>query len=65
MQQRREEIRAKTARLAELKQQRTLRASQSTASRQSVGGANEVRHPPATARKAAELEQYADAPCVA
>ena len=42
MQQRREEILAKTARLAELKQQRKLRASQANASRQSIGGASEV-----------------------
>lgn len=42
MQQRREEIIAKTAKLAELKRQRELRANQSNAGRQSVGGAPEV-----------------------
>lgn len=37
MQQRRDEILAKKAKLAELKRQRELRASQATASRASIG----------------------------
>lgn len=42
MQQRREEIIAKTAKLAELKRQRELRANQANATRQSLGGAADV-----------------------
>ena len=38
MQQRRDEILAKKAKLAELKRQRELRASQASAGRQSFGG---------------------------
>lgn len=37
-QQRRDEILAKRAKLAELKKQRELRANQATATRQSLGG---------------------------
>lgn len=40
MQQRRDEILAKKAKLAELKRQRELRAKESSASRQSLSGAN-------------------------
>jgi dynein intermediate chain len=43
MQQRREEILAKTAKLAELKRQRELRANQASSSRQSIGGTGDVR----------------------
>lgn len=42
MQQRRDEILAKKAKLAELKRQRELR-SNNTSSRQSIGGPSEVR----------------------
>lgn len=42
MQQRREEILAKKAKLAELKRQRELRASQASASRQSIGSTSEL-----------------------
>lgn len=42
MQQRRDEILAKKAKLAELKRQRELRASQATAGRQSLGGSADV-----------------------
>jgi dynein intermediate chain len=42
MQQRRDEILAKKAKLAELKRQRELRASQATSSRQSMGSPSEV-----------------------
>jgi dynein intermediate chain len=43
MQQRRDEILAKKAKLAELKRQRELRAKESSASRQSLGsGVNDV-----------------------
>jgi dynein intermediate chain len=45
MQQRREEILAKRAKLAELKRQRELRASQTTAGRQSIGVPSDVRFP--------------------
>lgn len=45
MQQRRDEILAKKAKLAELKRQRELRASQATAGRQSLGGTSDVSHP--------------------
>lgn len=43
MQQRRDEILAKKAKLAELKRQRELRASQTSAGRQSMGSPGEVR----------------------
>jgi len=46
MQQRREEILAKKAKLAELKRQRELRASQASTSRQSVGTTPDVRFAP-------------------
>jgi len=42
MQQRRDEILAKKAKLAELKRQRELRAREVSASRQSVGSAADV-----------------------
>lgn len=42
MQQRRDEILAKKAKLAELKRQRELRASQASAGRQSLGGQSDV-----------------------
>jgi len=42
MQQRRDEILAKKAKLAELKRQRELRANQATASRQSIGTPSDV-----------------------
>ena len=42
MQQRRDEILAKKAKLAELKRQRELRASQASAGRQSLGGSSDV-----------------------
>lgn len=42
MQQRRDEILAKKAKLAELKRQRELRASQATASRQGTGSPGDV-----------------------
>lgn len=42
MQQRREEILAKKAKLAELKRQRELRQKEFTAHRQSIGDASEV-----------------------
>lgn len=42
MQQRRDEILAKKAKLAELKRQRELRARDISSSRQSVGGSNDV-----------------------
>lgn len=45
MQQRRDEILAKKAKLAELKRQRELRASQSAAGRQSTGGPSDVSRP--------------------
>ena len=43
MQQRRDEILAKKAKLAELKRQRELRASQASAGRQSLGASSDVR----------------------
>jgi dynein intermediate chain, cytosolic len=43
MQQRRDEILAKKAKLAELKRQRELRAREVSASRQSIGNAADVR----------------------
>lgn len=42
MQQRRDEILAKKAKLAELKRQRELRASQANAGRQSIGSPGDV-----------------------
>jgi dynein intermediate chain len=42
MQQRRDEILAKKAKLAELKRQRELRAREASASRQSIGSAADV-----------------------
>jgi dynein intermediate chain len=42
MQQRRDEILAKKAKLAELKRQRELRASQATASRPGAGASSDV-----------------------
>ena len=42
MQQRRDEILAKKAKLAELKRQRELRAREVSAGRQSISGANDV-----------------------
>ncbi len=54
MQQRREEILAKTARLAELKQQRKLRAGQTTASRPSISGVGDVGFPYCTAPRQAK-----------
>lgn len=42
MQQRRDEIAAKKARLAELKRQRELRQQEFGASRQGIGGSDEV-----------------------
>lgn len=42
MQQRRDEILAKKAKLAELKKQRELRQSQASAGRHSLGGATDV-----------------------
>lgn len=42
MQQRRDEILAKKAKLAELKKQRELRQSQASAGRVSLGGASDV-----------------------
>lgn len=49
MENRRQEILAKTARLTELKRQRELRASQSNASRQSIGGgASDLKLPTAS-----------------
>ncbi|CRJ86047.1 hypothetical protein BN1723_000063 [Verticillium longisporum] len=45
MQQRREEILAKKAKLAELKRQRELRANQATATRQSIGSPSELIAP--------------------
>ncbi|KAH7359208.1 WD domain-containing protein [Plectosphaerella cucumerina] len=45
MQQRRDEILAKKAKLAELKRQRELRASQATSSRQSMGSPSELIAP--------------------
>jgi dynein intermediate chain len=45
MQQRRDEILAKKAKLAELKRQRELRAREVSASRQSIGSANDVGSP--------------------
>jgi dynein intermediate chain len=45
MQQRREEILAKKAKLEELKRQRALRAREASASRQSIGGSGDVRLP--------------------
>ncbi|CEJ94021.1 Putative Cytoplasmic dynein 1 intermediate chain 2 [[Torrubiella] hemipterigena] len=46
MQQRRDEILAKKAKLAELKKQRELRASQASAGRSSLGGAGDLHTPP-------------------
>lgn len=43
MQQRRDEILAKKAKLAELKRQRELRTREISSSRQSIGGSSEVR----------------------
>jgi dynein intermediate chain, cytosolic len=43
MQQRKDELVAKQAKLAELKRQRQLRAQQSSAGRASLGGAVDVR----------------------
>ncbi|KFA62209.1 hypothetical protein S40285_08164 [Stachybotrys chlorohalonatus IBT 40285] len=48
MQQRREEILAKRAKLAELKRQRELRASQTTAGRQSIGVPSDLASPSPT-----------------
>lgn len=45
MQQRRDEILAKKAKLAELKRQRELRAREVSASRQSIGSASDVKLP--------------------
>ena len=49
MQQRRDEILAKKAKLAELKRQRELRQSQATAGRQSTGSPSDVSAPIASA----------------
>lgn len=46
MQQRRDEILAKKAKLAELKKQRELRARDVSSSRQSIGNATEVEIQP-------------------
>lgn len=46
MQQRRDEILAKKAKLEELKRQRALRAREVSATRQSVGSSTDVRDPP-------------------
>jgi dynein intermediate chain len=43
MQQRRDEILVKKAKLAELKRQRELRSREVSASRQSIGGAADVK----------------------
>lgn len=42
MQQRKDEILAKKAKLAELKRQREIRAKEATSSRNSIGGPSEV-----------------------
>lgn len=46
MQQRKDEILAKKAKLAELKRQRELRAKDATNPRNSIGGSGEVHHSP-------------------
>ncbi|KAL2214082.1 WD40 repeat-like protein [Sarocladium strictum] len=57
MQQRRDEILAKKAKLAELKRQRELRASQATAGRQSIGGSADLISPtPGRANDRREIE---------
>ncbi|KJZ78424.1 hypothetical protein HIM_02462 [Hirsutella minnesotensis 3608] len=57
MQQRRDEILAKKAKLAELKRQRELRATQSAAGRQSVGGSSDLLAPtPGRADNRREIE---------
>ncbi|KAK0657280.1 WD domain-containing protein [Cercophora newfieldiana] len=60
MQQRRDEILAKKAKLAELKRQRELRASQATASRQSIGAASELISPQPGRADRRELEKLID-----
>lgn len=45
MQQRRDEILAKKAKLAELKRQRELRTREISSSRQSIGSSSDVREP--------------------
>jgi dynein intermediate chain, cytosolic len=50
MQQRRDEILAKKAKLAELKRQRELRARDVSASRMSVGSSSDVKIPPESGR---------------
>ncbi|KAK3394503.1 WD40-repeat-containing domain protein [Podospora didyma] len=57
MQQRRDEILAKKAKLAELKRQRELRASQATATRQSIGTTSDLISPtPGRAENRREIE---------
>ncbi|KAL0936487.1 cytoplasmic dynein 1 intermediate chain 2 [Colletotrichum truncatum] len=57
MQQRRDEILAKKAKLAELKRQRELRASQATASRQSTGSPGDLVSPiPGRAENRRDIE---------
>ncbi|KAG6013508.1 hypothetical protein E4U43_007248 [Claviceps pusilla] len=56
MQQRRDEILAKKAKLAELKRQRELRASQASASRQSLGPGELVAPSPSRADSRREIE---------
>ncbi|KAK0734880.1 WD40-repeat-containing domain protein [Lasiosphaeria miniovina] len=57
MQQRRDEILAKKAKLAELKRQRELRASQATATRHSIGTASDLISPtPGRAENRREIE---------
>ncbi|KHO00105.1 cytoplasmic dynein 1 intermediate chain 2 [Metarhizium album ARSEF 1941] len=56
MQQRRDEILAKKAKLAELKRQREIRASQASAGRQNLGGGDLISPTPSRADNRREIE---------
>ncbi|KAK0731285.1 WD40-repeat-containing domain protein [Lasiosphaeris hirsuta] len=58
MQQRRDEILAKKAKLAELKRQRELRANQATATRQSIGTASELIAPTPDRADRRDIEKF-------
>ncbi|KAK0632041.1 WD40-repeat-containing domain protein [Immersiella caudata] len=60
MQQRRDEILAKKAKLAELKRQRELRASQATASRPSIGATSDLISPQPGRADRREIEKLID-----
>lgn len=58
MQQRKNEILAKRAKLAELKKQRELRQKEFTTNRNSVGDASEVCNTPGNITYGAHIERY-------